>query len=235
MLKRSPKQKTDQVVEMPIDPSPDDLESPASENNPTTPSDARQNELERLRDILYGSQSRATEQRMSDLEARSARLHQELLDTLSERLEALSTSFNNQITALRSEFNDRVAQESGQQSTALQSAQREFNTRLDFQQKENTENLQVVQRSLSERLDKLTADTNQQMQNMQRDLSERINQTSSDQTERARNNQNETRQRIENLREELNHISNLLSGQKISRDELGMLLLELSHRLQREQ
>ena len=222
-------------MEEPTTVETDTLAPPSQQSDDvSTPSDARQNELERLRDILYGSQSRAIEQRMSDLEARTARSHQEILDILSEQLEALNTSFNNQITALRTELNDRIGQESAQQSAAVQSAQRELNARLDFQQKENTENLQVVQRSLSERLDKLSADTTLQMQNMQRELSERINQTVADQTERAHNNQNDTRQRIDNLRTELTQINQLLTGQKISRDELGMLLLELSHRLQRE-
>ena len=149
-------------------------------------------------------------------------------------LDALNASFGKQIADLRTELKDLIGQERSQQNTALQLAQRELNDRLDFQQKENTENLQVVQRSLSDRLDKLAADTNQQMQHIQRDLSDRLNQINTEQTERARNNQIEARQRVDNLRAELNQFNSLLSGQKVSRDELGVLLLELSHRLQKE-
>ena len=235
MKTRTSNHKVDQVDAVLEDTTIGDSKAIVQGNgNKISEQEARKNELERLRDILYGSQSRAIEQRMSDLEARTAQGHQEVLDTLSERLDALNTLFSNQIISLRTELNDLVGQENVKQSTALQSVQRELNARLDFQQKENTENLQIVQRSLSERLDQLVSDTNLQMQNLQRDSSERLNQINTEQSERTRTNQIEARQRTENLRTELNQINGLLSEQKLSRDELSVLFMELSHRLQRE-
>ena len=78
------------------------------------------NDLDQLRHILYGNQARATEQRLSDLEARLETVHRELSDDLNERATSLSSSASTQLAEARKALNEQIERLSA-----------DFNQRLD--------------------------------------------------------------------------------------------------------
>lgn len=71
---------------------------PTSADQEPTP-----NELERLREILYGNQARSTEKRLEGLEMRLDAVHHELSDAVSQRVGALADSSAAQLAAIRKE------------------------------------------------------------------------------------------------------------------------------------
>jgi hypothetical protein len=147
-------------------------------------------ELGRLRDILFGSQSRTLEKRLSDLETDLRSLRQEMTNLLQNQISTLSESNNAQFVETRREFNEKLNKQSKDQSAQQRAAQKD----------------------LSERLDKLDAE----------------------QVERTRNLQSEARQRDDNLRQELLSMTASLDNKKISRQDLGQMLMELGLRLRQE-
>ena len=48
-------------------------------------------ELERLRDILFGSQTRSTEQRLNDLESQLETMRREFTDMFNEKVDGLES------------------------------------------------------------------------------------------------------------------------------------------------
>ncbi|MCP4423185.1 MAG: hypothetical protein GY803_01700 [Chloroflexi bacterium] len=68
------------------------------------------NDLDQLRHILYGNQTRATEQRLNDLEARLENVRRELSDDLNERAASLSGSASAQLTETRQALNEQIDQ-----------------------------------------------------------------------------------------------------------------------------
>lgn len=58
------------------------------------------NDLDQLRNILYGNQARATEQRLDDLEARLEDVNQELKNSLKDQVTTLSGSTDQQFKAV---------------------------------------------------------------------------------------------------------------------------------------
>lgn len=98
----------------------------------TQPTPATINDLERLRDILYGEQARTTEQRLSDLEAR--------LHDVSAALESAQHKIGEQIN---------------KQGSAHNSAQQELGERLSSQIALLQAELQSLRTDLNQRLDAL--------------------------------------------------------------------------------
>lgn len=72
-----------------------------SKNNTTSKSNVETgNDLEQLRDILYGNQARATEQRLDDLETRLENINQELKNNLDDQVSSLSGTTGQQFKAV---------------------------------------------------------------------------------------------------------------------------------------
>ena len=138
-------------------------------------SEVTSDELDRLRDILFGSQTRVVERRLIDLE------------------------------------------------NSLQTIQKDL---------EN--NLQTVQKDLLGRLDKQAAEQTAQLRTAQKALNNLIEQLRAELAERTRKLQAETRQLDDSLRQELLNMAASLENKKASRQDLGQMLIELGHRLQRE-
>jgi tetrahydromethanopterin S-methyltransferase subunit G len=76
------------------------------------------NDLEQLRDILYGNQARVTEDRLNELETRLEAVNQELKINLDNQVTALSGSTDDQFKTVEEKLNQTIAN---------------FNQRLDQQ------------------------------------------------------------------------------------------------------
>jgi len=135
-------------------------------------------DLDQLRNILYGNQSRATEQRLTDLDSRLETIRRELSEDINERSSSVSASASKQLTDTRQSLSDQINQMSA-----------------DFTQ----------------RLDKQTSDLARRLAEFQV----------------------EARQRDDDLRLEMLALGAMLDKQKVGRDELGQLLIQLGTQLKK--
>jgi DNA anti-recombination protein RmuC len=191
-------------------------------------------ELGRLRDILFGSQSRTLEKRLSDLETGLLAARRELADTFNDKLEAASGSAASQLAETRNELNRKLDTQGSDQTVQLKAAQKDLAERLERQTTEQTTQTRAVQKELSEALSKLEGDFVRQLRTAQKELSDQIEKSSAEQAERLRNLQAEARQRDDSLRQELLSMTAALENKKTSRQDLGQMLVELGLRLRRD-
>ncbi|MBK8616980.1 MAG: hypothetical protein IPN96_07675 [Anaerolineales bacterium] len=191
-------------------------------------------ELGRLRDILFGSQSRTLEKRLSDLETGLRFLRQETTDLLQDQIGTLAESTNTQFMETRREFNEKLDKQGIDQSAQLRAAQKDLSERLDRQSVEQSSQLQAVQKQLSDNLEKFAADLMRQLRETHKELSDRLDKQAAEQAERTRSLQSEARQRDDSLRQELLSMAASLENKKASRQDLGQMLMELGLRLRQE-
>jgi DNA repair exonuclease SbcCD ATPase subunit len=191
-------------------------------------------ELGRLRDILFGSQSRTLEKRLSDLETGLKSSRQEMDNLLRDQINALSESTSAQFAESRREFNEKLDRQGTEQSSQLRAAQKELAERLERQSAEQASQLSAVQKQLSDSIERLAADLLRQIRETHKELSDRLDKLGAEQAERTRSLQSETRQRDENLRQELLAMAASLDSKKTSRQDLGQMLVELGVRLRQE-
>lgn len=207
--------------------------APAANEQPeAAPLEAPVNELERLREILYGSQSRTQEQRLARLEARQETLRQELTSLVNDKISSLQDTLTIQLGELRRELSNLLQQQSQEQQAQLQASRKELLQRMDQQDNELAEKARSNQQSLNEKVERLAAESITQARNVQKELGERIDRQNAEQIERSRALQQETRQRDEALRDELTTLAAALDGKKISRQDMSQMLAELAYRLQ---
>ena len=219
--------------------------SPAAEPNGT--------ELDRLREILYGSQSRATDKRLIDLETRLETYRRELTEALHEKINLTGEAAGSQLATARKELSDRlerqttdqaaqlrnaqqnlsgrIEEQSANQTAQLRAAQKELTDRLDRQSADQAAQLRTVQRELSDRIENVYADVLAQLRAIQKDLTDRLDRFNTEQVERFRALQSETRQRDDGLRQELLTLASSLDNKKTSRQDLSQMLVELGQRL----
>jgi gas vesicle protein len=210
-------------------PSPlEGIELKADASEPTA------DELGRLRDILFGSQTRTFEKRLSDLETDFRSLRQEMTNLLQDQIGTLSESTNAQFVETRREFNEKLDKQGTDQSTQLRAAQKDLTERLDRQSVEQSSQLQAVQKQLSDNLENLAADVLRQLRGTHKELSDRLDKQGTEQAERTRTLQSEARQRDDSLRQELLSMAASLENKKASRQDLGQMLMELGLRLRQE-
>lgn len=191
-------------------------------------------ELGRLRDILFGSQSRTLEKRLSDLETGLKSLRQEMNNLLQDQIVALSESTSVQFVETRREFNEKLDKQGTDQSAQLRTAQKDLTERLDRQAVEQSAQLQTVQKQLTDNLEKFAADMLRQLRETHKELSDRLDKQAAEQAERTRTLQSEARQRDDSLRQELLSMAASLENKKTSRQDLGQMLMELGLRLRQE-
>jgi uncharacterized phage infection (PIP) family protein YhgE len=132
-------------------------------------------DLERLRDILFGSQARTIEQRLHDLEAELAAARQELTEAFDRKLAVVNDN--------HLDLSGRVAHQ------AEQSENRDA---------ELLNKLEQTRQSLSDRADQLDR---------------------------------EHSERLERARAEMLASMDALRDQKVSREDLGQMLIDLGQRL----
>jgi chromosome segregation ATPase len=113
----------------------------------TQPTPATANDLERLRDILYGEQTRTTEQRHSDFENR--------LRELGAQLESAQ---------------HKIGEQMNRQGSAQSSSQQELADRLSAQLTDLQTQLNALRQELSQRLDQLDATSRQRTEAVRTEL-----------------------------------------------------------------
>jgi chromosome segregation ATPase len=148
--------------------SPSSLENSGLKTNAPEPT---ADELGRLRDILFGSQSRTLEKRLDDLETDLRSLRQELTELLQDQIGAFSKSTNAQFVETRREFNGKLDKQNTDQSTQLLFVQKDLTERLDKQSVEQVSQLQIAQKQLNDKLENLAADMLRQKSETQELLS----------------------------------------------------------------
>jgi ribosome recycling factor len=207
---------------------------PVAEIRQELPETASPDELGRLRDILFGSQSRTIEKRLADLEAGLQSSRRELTDLLNDKFNILTDSTSTQVNDTRREFAEKLEKQGTDQSSQLRSVQKELLDRLERQHTEQTAQLSAAQKQLSDSIEKLAADLMRQIRETHKELSERMDKSVNENAERLRSLQTETRQRDDNLRQELLAMAASLDGKKTSRQDLGQMLMELGLRLRQD-
>ena len=169
-------------------------------------------DLETLRDILFGNQARATEDRLDLIERQLAATRRDLQDDYGKRLDALAEKSANQLAAAQADLSQRLDKQDASQSEQLKSAHEELSTAIKQLGDRLAEELQQNFRQMSERLDASNAE-----------LSERLLAA-----------QEDARQRDADLRQELLTLSAWLDDKKASRHDLGQMLADIGRRLQEE-
>ena len=159
-------------------------------------------ELENLREILFGNQARATDDRLNQLEENLQTVHRNFTDAL-----------NRQNTALRE---------------ATATVEKELKKQMSDQAKLNQSDHQALAESINE----LRSETKRQIDEVQTTFSQELEALRSSLTDHIRRMQNESRQRDDDLRQELLTVSNWLDNKLTPRHDLGQLLVELGHHLQ---
>jgi septal ring factor EnvC (AmiA/AmiB activator) len=246
------------VTSPPSAPTPASSPTSAESASPAAPSpdDITSSELKRLRDILYGSQSRVTEKRLGELDTQLDQLQRELGQfdheklkqsvevttqqlmltrrDVGERLEHLAIEQTQQVQLTQQQLAAQVNQQSLEQSAQLRAFQRQLSERVEQQLAEYPAQVRAIHKELNERIDKLAADFLTQLRNFQKDASDRLEKQNAEQLERIRMLYTETRQRDDQLRQELSSLTSSLDDKKASRFELGQMLIELGQRLRDE-
>ena len=90
-------------------------------------------ELERLRDILYGEQARATEDRLGDLETRIEKVRNELKTSFRKEHKTLQTALEKQINTLNKQLDQHEIEASERLDNTRLELTNDFTNRLNDQ------------------------------------------------------------------------------------------------------
>ena len=104
------------------------IEEPLDRQQATTNDQSNTNNLEKIRDILVGSQMREVEKRFARLEERLIKLSSDLRDDLNKSLASLETFVKKEIESL----NDRFLTESNERGGAMKTLSLELKALSDF-------------------------------------------------------------------------------------------------------
>ena len=104
------------------------IEEPLDRQQATTNDQSNTNNLEKIRDILVGSQMREVEKRFARLEERLIKLSSDLRDDLNKSLASLETFVKKEIESL----NDRFLTESNERRGAINTLSLELKALSDF-------------------------------------------------------------------------------------------------------
>ena len=104
------------------------IEEPLDRQQATTNDQSNTNNLEKIRDILIGSQMREVEKRFARLEERLIKLSSDLRDDLNKSLASLETFVKKEIESL----NDRFLTESNERGGAMKTLSLELKALSDF-------------------------------------------------------------------------------------------------------
>lgn len=129
----------------------------------TTQTESGLNELERLRDILYGQQARNTEERLNELNARQEAIHTELV----ARIDDLGKQFVARIEALQAELNKRLEQQGSGQSQTAEANKQALTNQMNQMQADTAARFNALQTDLEKSNDILLSQI-QALQNTSR-------------------------------------------------------------------
>lgn len=229
----------------------------AQENSTLPPAPAKGepsvSELERLRDILFGSQARSTDKQLTALKSDLNATQQDLKDEINQKFDTLAKNSHNETQAVRTELSERITVLTNDQTSDLRSAKteltqrvdqlaadqdkqlrathRELTERVDEQAALQSQQLRIAQQELAEQIEKLATDIFSQLRETQKTFNDRVDRLEASQSERLRNLQLQTQQRDDAHREELINLTKSLDHRKTSRHDLGQMLVELGQRL----
>lgn len=223
------KQEMPPLVSLPVD-----LNTAAADNSTPPPLMPNEDELSRLRDILFGAQARDVDKHLAELENSLQTTRRDLTDLFTQRIEALAASSNSQINELRNDFHHKLEEQGSDQTMLVRSIQKDILERMEKQSTEQTALVRGVQKDLTAALEKLESDSIRQFRTLQKELSEHIERVNTEQTERVRALSAEVRQRDENLHNQLLAISESVENRKASRQEIGQVLVEMGLRFRRD-
>ena len=159
-------------------------------------------ELENLREILFGNQARATDDRLNQLEENLQTVHRSFTEAL-----------NKQNTTLRD---------------TIDVAEKELKKQISHQANLNQADHQTIEEGISQ----LRAETKRQMDEMQSTFTQELEALRNSLMDQIRRMQNDSRQRDDDLRQELLTVSSWLDNKLTPRHDLGQLLMELGEHLQ---
>ena len=176
--------------------------SPKSETMTEKKQSPASGELENLREILFGNQARATDDRLTILEEALQKQHRDLTDALNKQAAA--------------------------QREATDAAERSLKNQLTNQANTTQANHQALEESLNQ----LRTDHKRLMDEMQASFTQELEILRSSLSDQIRRMQNESRQRDDDLRQELLTVSNWLDNKLTPRLNLGQMLIEIGQQLQ---
>ena len=155
---------------VPAHPKKSKMPEPSFENEgpPTS------NDLERLRDILYGNQARGTEKRLEDLERNLAALRQELTSLLNDKVKSVDEVSSNQTLALKKELTERSDHIEKSQASQLRQVEQRLSGRIESQAADSGNQLRELQRDLTARLDSQESDYSAQVRALHQEMNERL-------------------------------------------------------------
>ncbi len=191
----------------------------------------QESELGRLREILYGSQARATNERLTELEQRLDVARQELAETIRDLVGQLDLATTRSIEETRVELVQVVERQEETQSADLSGLRDELSQRVQVAHESQAEALRQTEAALSARLDSLRDETSEALRATRNELQDQTSRSLAELTDRVLQVQREARQRDEELRQELLNLTDRLEDRKTSRADLGQLLVELGDRI----
>lgn len=128
---------------------------PAEVPTPPLSTEPTQNDLDRLREILYGGHARTTEQRLHDLEAQLQSVQRTFTEALNDNQGALTDTLTTQLAAVRDELAAVRAE--------FLAAQQGLTVRLEQLAKDQAAKIQALKAELTERMDEQKASLEQQI------------------------------------------------------------------------
>ncbi|MEM7299199.1 MAG: hypothetical protein AAF391_13155, partial [Bacteroidota bacterium] len=160
--------------------------------------------VDKIRDILFGGQMRDYDRRFNELEQRLVKENQRLADEVSSRLDKLDAFIKKEV--------DRIAERNKQEKKDRLDAEKSLDSSLQKSTKDLLKAIGDVDESLTENCAELRKDLHDQSQEFEKDL----NQSKAD------------------LEYELDTKSKELHELKVSRDELAGFFNEIALRLNKE-
>lgn len=119
---------------------------------PKGPEIAGSNDLDTLRDLLFGNQVRDVSRRLTDLDSRVETARRDMKTALNQRADGLGKSNAEQVAALRKELSNRIDKETRSLAERIDSVAADFNNQLQAVHEELSERLDGIQRELGDRM-----------------------------------------------------------------------------------
>lgn len=186
------------------------------------------NDLEHIRDILFGNQVRATDTRLYELEGRQETMRHEFMAALNDQLTATESRLSAKLSDARKELSTRLKKQDDTQTIQIQETKERFAT----QQKVISETVEHNRENNNDHVAQLTADFEKQLFDIKKEMLDGLNRLNSDLSERLLGMQTELVQQNNDLRQELLTMTAWLDEKKATRIDLGQMLIDAGKQLQ---
>ena len=207
----------------------------SAQEQPTSPSILpvkSGNDLENIRDILFGNQARATETRLGELETRAEAMRQDLLNEINVQTSSVNDRLSKKIGDGRKEFDSRLQRLDEQQTTLVNNTRDALSTQQSQQTKKLSAEIEQNRQALSDEVERITADFQQQISETRKTLQDGLNRLQTELSERLLSLQSDMHRRDNDLRQELLTMTAWLDDKKATRLDLGEMLIEMGQQLQ---